>query len=683
MGLWLWILAGLHLDARAAETVTLQSETVTQQSETVTQQSETVTLQEVVVTASRDTEETVKVPAHVTVVTAEQIQKSNHRNVPEALGALAGVHITDISGNQRNYNVDLRGFGESSQQNILLLVDGRRVNLPDLSGPDWNLIPLERIERIEVIRGGRGNVLYGDNATAGVINIITREGRAVEATATAKYGSYDTVKANASVSAAHDTVAYDITAGYYNSDGYRDNSESDAKDVGGNLKFDPTDSLRLHLSGGYHYDDTRNPGALLQSDLDAGAEPTDTVKPDDFSKFEDYYAKIGLENDMLSNDMFKLETSYRNRESAFFGTYSGGWFDADTTTDIWTVSPQLIFRGDFDGISNHVTMGLDFTQAEQGIDNTSYSEFSNTTSRNTGTLEKNNIAYYIHDRLGVGDKLFLSGGYRHDRVKFKYDYEDVKSQKIIDEEAANVGINYAFGPNSKLYGSFSQGFRYPVMDEQFDYINNEVDPDLQPQRSRNYEAGGSMQIVSGFVLRLNLFRTEIKDEIFYNTAAFKNQNMDGKTIRQGAEVGFDWRWKALNIGAGYTYTDTEFDGGDYDGNEVPAVPRDRATARIGYTIAGGLFVGADAVYVGERFLLSDFNNEFDKAENYTVVNAKIQYEWRWLSFFVDLNNVFDEAYSTFSGLQYNASTFTNEPGFYPSPEFNVLAGIRGRFGGNK
>jgi iron complex outermembrane receptor protein len=328
------------------------------------------------------------------------------------------VHITDLSGNQRNYNVDLRGFGESSQQNILLLVDGRRVNLPDLSGPDWNLIPLERIERIEVIRGGRGNVLYGDNATAGVINIITKEGRAAEATATTKYGSYDTVKANASVSAAHDTVAYDITAGYYNSDGYRDNSESDAKDIGGNLKLDPTDSLRLHLSGGYHYDDTRNPGALLQSDLDAGAEPTDTVKPDDFSEYEDYYAKAGLEIDMLSNDMFKMESSYRKRDGTLYGTYIGGWFDANTDSVIWTVSPQLIFRGDFDGISNHVTIGTDFTQAEQDFDNKS--EFYGTPSQTVTSMEKENIAFYIHDRLGVGDKLYLSGGYRNDRATYQY-----------------------------------------------------------------------------------------------------------------------------------------------------------------------------------------------------------------------------------------------------------------------
>jgi iron complex outermembrane receptor protein len=657
MGLCLWVVEAMAGGALAGEMATMQ---------------------EVVVTASRDTEQAALVPAHVTVVTAEQIETSNAQNVPEALRALADVHITDISGNQRNYNVDLRGFGESSPQNILLLVDGRRVNLPDLSGPDWNLVPLERIERIEVIRGGRGNVLYGDNATAGVINIITKEASAMEATAAARYGSYDTVKLNASVSAAHDTLAYDITAGYFDTDSYRDNSGSDAKDMGGNLRIDPGDKLRIHVSGGYHYDDTRNPGALLQSDLNAGAEPTDTRYPNDFSKHEDYYAKAGLEIDMLSDDMFKLDSSYRDREKTVFGTYSGGWFDAQTSSTIWTVSPQLVFRGDFDGISNHVTIGTDFTQATQDIDNVS--EFYGTPSQIATSMEKQNTAFYIHDRLGVSDKLYLSGGYRNDRVT--YQYEDApQGEKILDEESANAGINYLFGPGSHIYGSFTQGFRYPVLDEQFNFFFSTVDPSLQPQRSRNYEIGGTVRIAAGFVMRLNLFRTETKDEIFYDTTAFANQNMEGKTIRQGAEVGFDWRWKALHIGAGYTYTDTEFDGGLYDGKQVPAVPRDRATASIGCAIIGGLFVGADAVYVGERFLLSDFGNEYDKAEAYTVVNAKIQYGWRWLSFFVDLNNVFDEAYSTFSGLQYNASTFSNEPGFYPAPEFNVLAGVRGLFGG--
>ena len=104
---------------------------------------------------------------------------------------------------------------------------------------------------------------------------------------------------------------------------------------------------------------------------------------------------------------------------------------------------------------------------------------------------------------------------------------------------------------------------------------------------------------------------------------------------------------------------------------------------LAFRLSGFLFIfraGFDAVYVGERFLISDFDNAVEKTESYTVVNAKLKYDWRWLTFFVDLNNLFDEAYSTYSGLSYNSTTFDFEPGFFPAPEFNVLAGITGRFG---
>lgn len=635
-----------------------------------------VVMDTVVVTASRQEEPTARVPAHVTVITAEDIENSTAQNVAEVLGALGGVHITDLSGNKRNYTVDLRGFGESAQQNILLLVDGRRINLPDLSGPDWNLIPIDRIERIEIIRGSRGSVLYGDNANGGVINIITKEGSRLEGNVNTAYGSFNTFNAGGSVSGAGSIASFDITANFSNSDGYRDNSESDSKDVGANLRLDPTDFIQLHLSTGYHYDDTNNPGALLQSDFDAGAERTDTRYPDDYDKVRDYYVKAGLELDMLTNDSFILETAFRNREKDSYGSYVGGWFDSDTKTNIYSLSPQLIFREDFEGITNKVILGLDYTNSDQEYD--SQSEYYTSLSQIDATLKKENTAFFIHNDLGIGKHLSLSGGYRLDRVTFKYDPADTR-ERNMDEDAYNAAINYAFHPKAHLYASYTHSFRYPVLDEQFTYSTSTVNTDVQAQTSNNYEMGGSFEIVSDLELHLNIFRMETDNEIFFNALSYANENMEGVAIRQGGELKLSFARDELNMSSSYILTDTVFEDGPYDGNQVPNVPHDRVTLRANYTLPFGLSLGAEALYVGERFMISDFENDFDKAKAYTVVNATLRYEWRWLAFFADFNNIFNEEYSAYNGIQFNLTTFESEPGYYPSPEFNVLVGVSARF----
>ena len=141
------------------------------------------------------------------------------------------------------------------------MVDGRRINQADLSGSDWSLIPLDRVKKIEIIRGGRGSVLYGDNASGGVINIITKEGEAFKTGAEISGGSYDTFKGSAFVSGTQSKLSYALSGSYLTSDGYRDNSDTEAKDVGVNLGYCQNDRMNWNLSSGYHKDNTGLPGA--------------------------------------------------------------------------------------------------------------------------------------------------------------------------------------------------------------------------------------------------------------------------------------------------------------------------------------------------------------------------------------------------------------------------------------
>jgi len=86
----------------------------------------------------------------------------------------------------------------------------------------------------------------------------------------------------------------------------------------------------------------------------------------------------------------------------------------------------------------------------------------------------------------------------------------------------------------------------------------------------------------------------------------------------------------------------------------------------------GLTLALNGIHVGQRYLESDYANAFAKQDGYEVFNLKVKYNWKGYTAFLDLNNLFNKKYSAYGVL----STFPNEPAFYPSPEFNVLAGLR-------
>ena len=195
----------------------------------LTAQEKEVTLDEVVVTATRDAEEIRKIPANVTVITQEGIEQSNSQNVVDLLKDQVDVVVRDFYGNGKTASVDIRGFGETGTLNVLVLVDGRRVNDIDLSGVDWTQIPLDQVERIEIVRGS-GSVLYGDNATGGVINIITkRPEKPFSAQAEGVAGSYGYYKGGASAGGKWGPLSAIFSASYQDTDGYRENGFPEGK----------------------------------------------------------------------------------------------------------------------------------------------------------------------------------------------------------------------------------------------------------------------------------------------------------------------------------------------------------------------------------------------------------------------------------------------------------------------
>jgi iron complex outermembrane receptor protein len=637
-------------------------------------ESPTIELQAVVVTATRYEETAQTVPANVTVITEQDIADSTARDIPGVLKKEVGLHVYDIASNGQNYRVDRSGFGETAGLNTLVLVNGRRLNNPDLSGADWTLIPLDRVARIEVVRGARGSVLYGDNATDSVINIITKQGDGEKLNFGVEIagGSYGTQNPSAYVSGYQNGLAYAITGRYLESDGYRDNSDTWQKDVGLSLDYSFTEAANVGLSAGYHEDHAGLPGALRESDLEAGANRRDSTNPLDFVDNQDHYVQLNPEIYFLKNSYFKAPLSYRNTKLESFASFVGGEFRANTDIDYATVSPQFVVQEPMAGYDNTLTLGFDYYSADEAISNSSL--FFGSVNVGQFDLKKKNYGIYLHDEFFPSDRLALSGGYRWDQVNYEFSptKPGTKNEADYDVGVFTTGVNYRFLDRSYVYLSFAQGFRYPVLDEIFSFFTNTINVDLVPQTSNNYEIGVRHSFTGNVYANLNLFRVDTNNEIFFNPVTFNNENLAGKTRRDGIEISAGYDLENLSISGTYTYRNAEIRRGAYSGNQVPNVPRHQASVDLVWRPLQGLTLALNGSLVGQRYLESDYANAFAKQGEYEVFNIKLKYNWKRYTAFLDLNNIFDEKYSAYGVL----STFPNEPAFYPSPEFNVLAGLR-------
>lgn len=631
---------------------------------------ERTTLEEVVVTATRYSEELADIPANITIISEKEISNSNAKNIPELLRSEVGVQVSDIVGNQRSYTVDLRGFGETSALNTLVLIDGRRVNQFDLSGVDWSQLPLDQVSRIEIVRGGRGSVLYGDNATGGVINIITKEGaEGVKGGIGLEAGSYGTFKAETHASGGTKNFSLNINGDYLKSDGYRENSDVEAKDAGMHAVYYAKDFLKIDFSSGYHWEHDGFPGALKESDFAKGVSRTGSLHPDDFSTTNDYYVKLTPEIYFKGDNVFRIDTSFRKRDFLSFSSGDWGSFLGDSGIKTTVVSPVVILKQNFDKTKNTLIAGVDYQETDNDIVNTSV--FLGFPSVGNFTLKKENYGYYLHDEANIAEVVNLSAGYRHDRANFSFSPSTPHSI-TMSNDAYTAGVTYPYFKKSYMYASYSRSFRNPVSDELFSFYTNTINTALVPQTSDNYEAGLRHYITDNIYVHLNVFWLDTDKEIIFNPETYQNENLDGLTRRNGVELSVSAKaTNDLTLRGSFSFISAKIKEGVFSGKDVPNVPKQKLTMDITYNINKAATAILNGTYIGERPFISDFSNGFSDQSSYVLLNAKFKYQWKVLTAFVDINNLTNKAYSEFGVI----GGIPLEKAFYPSPKRNILIGM--------
>ncbi|MEO8166554.1 MAG: TonB-dependent receptor plug domain-containing protein, partial [Betaproteobacteria bacterium] len=320
------------------------------------QQMAELAIDEIVVTASRFDEKPGELPLGVKVISADDIRKSGETSLPRLLARQPGVFVRDNSGSP-DMQVDLRGFGVTGDQNTLVLVDGRRLSEYELVPARWSSIPLDSIDRIEIVRGS-GAVLYGGGSTGGVINILTKDPDRADKSFSvfAGGGSYDTRDYRIGGQISSDTIGLGLHGGHLGSDNYRENNRIEQDNFVADLRnFDPDRSVNLKL--GYDQQDLRLPGNRTEAELDTDRRGTRT--PGDFSNRRSGFANLATKFRTDDADLV-MDVGYREKHDDFHAAFSGLTLDGETKVSTWRFSPRLKAPYSVFGVRNSLVFGFDW-----------------------------------------------------------------------------------------------------------------------------------------------------------------------------------------------------------------------------------------------------------------------------------------------------------------------------------
>lgn len=624
-----------------------------------------VSMAEVVVTATRSPQQVEKIPATVTVITAEEIARTNAATVPDVLRLLPGVQVRDLYGSGNEQAVDIGGFGETADRHVAVVVNGRRINSVDMSSISWATIPVENIERVEVLYGS-GSVLYGDNAMGGVINIITKEASAegVHGRGELSYGSFNTLRGNADLDVVADRASFHAGYGHQESDGYRDRSESARDILFAKAMFDPADHTALFLEGSYSRVDYQLPGALTKTEMEA--DRRQAVNQKDEGDGSDLALVGGGSRDFGDLGRLRLELSYRdqNRDADMDSWWSFMTFKAKTLG----VNPQYLLDHELAGRANRLTVGVDYYDTTYE----SWSGFTKATKTNYNDFGKETLAGYLQDEYQLTGSLLVNVGVRYEKSDYELKVGGIGNSQDDGEQACNLGLAWNFAPASKLYARTYRSFRFPVVDEYVTY--GVFNADLAPETARGYETGLQWQIGRGLGLTARAFLVKVSDEIAYDYLTSMNQNLD-KTRHEGVDFGLTYHpLEMVSLMAGVGYLKAEFTDGANDGKRVPLVPEWKGNVGLNVQPLEKLTTGLRYTYVGKRYAGGDTGNSFAKLDSYETVDLSVNYAaTKALEIFADARNIFDEKYAEF------AFDYGFIDGYYPLPGVAYYGGVRVRF----
>lgn len=479
---------------------------------------EKIKLEEVVVTATRIEESVEDIAQDVTVITKKQIESGSYGNISEVVRTVAGLNLFEYGNHGASASVSLRG---STSEQVLILIDGKRLNKPGDGQVDLNTlpIPLENIERVEILRGA-SSALYGADAIGGVINIITRIPDKPTIRLSASYGRFVTRDLSLNTSRKIGNAGFYLSLSKEASEGFRTNSKYDIDAVNTKFTYDFSKDIHADFNIDYSHKDAGSPGSTawqtpFATQTDENLLTGITLKIKDAAlKLYSHNSKIryinpGSEDNTHKNNVNGLDL----QQSISIGT------------------------------SNLLTGG--FELLEEDIDSRDNLNSANSVGKHSRTRK----GIFLQDEISLFEKTLLTLGAR---------YDDIASTSRISPKAS-----YLIKLPEQVNVSFSagKGFRVPTMNALFwpDTGWAAGNPNLKPEKSTEYE--GSIQKFFGNTgnVKLVAFEKKSKDLIQWQETSpwrWTPVNVTRARVR-GLEAEGSLHLKASDMGISYTFLDTK------------------------------------------------------------------------------------------------------------------------------
>ena len=583
---------------------------------------QSVKLQDIIVTTPTKSPVSLQsVTADVDVVTAQDIEERGFQTLGALLRTRAGIQMTRNGGLGKSTSVYVRGM---DSKRTLVLIDGVRYNDPtSLSGAQYEHLLLDDVARVEIVKGPQSGV-WGADATAGVINIITKRAmqKGLSATLGAEYGSYNTQK-------------YTLNSGY----------KADKFDFTLNFERLDTDGFSAKVPEGADVDDFEDDGYTNNTaDLKLGVNLTDK------DRVETFYTYIDADSDYDGYDRNQTKaandakSSLSSKEQLYGARYirseEQGTYTLYANRSKFEREYATGFSKNFDGTvdeagfnaavsymkNGSLTAGIDYKKFkhENKIDNDYTDSGIFVTNANT------------FDALSAGKTIFSQS--------LRYD----KFNKFDNKFTYKLGLKHIHAHIPGLWTSvnYATGYNVPTLYQLYD--GSYGNANLSPEKSKGFDVTANYK---GF--GVTYFQNKVEDLIDYVTTDFTTfageyQNLSGESTFKGVEVNYENALDNIDLAysLNYTWLKTE----DNKGKELPRRAKNSANVALDYYGLANTHLGMLVEYTGKRKKGSYDANPAVDYKAYTLVTLNADYTLnKKLNVYGRIENALDKTYQNVTG----------------------------------